>query len=143
MNLNRLIYTSSDYKLVLSAANAAGVNVTVPLNIVESFDYGSKKESEYIHVIGTDEPQGLKTNTSTYPGKISIEAGEMEIFLAALGFVFATQVKDATISIVTFDGVLLKIFKSCVFTSHDGSVKAKDKRSLLTLSFESIGAAGL
>jgi hypothetical protein len=138
MNLNSLIFTSSDYKIAVSCNG-----VTAPLSIVESFDYGAKKESEYIHVIGTDEPQGLKTNTSTYPGKITIEAGELELFLAALGYVFATQITSATISIVTYKGDLLKIFKNCVFTSHDGSVKAKDKRSLITLSFESTGAAGI
>lgn len=117
--------------------------ITVPLNIVESIDYSAKKESEYIHVIGTDEPQGLKTNTSTYPGKITIEAGELELFLLSLGYVFAHQITGATISVVTFKGDLLKIFKNCVFTSHDGAVKAKDKRSLITLTFESMGAAGI
>jgi len=143
MNLNAIIYTSSDYKLALSASGPSGLKATIPLNIVESFDYGAKKETEYIHVIGTDEPQGLKSNTSTYPGKISMEAGELEIILASLGCVFATQMTDVTISIVTFSGTLVKIFKSCVFSSHDGSVKAKDKRSIITLSFESIGAAGI
>ncbi len=138
MNLNSLIFTSSDYKIALSVNG-----ITVPLNIVESIDYSAKKESEYIHVIGTDEPQGLKTNTSTYPGKITIEAGELELFLLSLGYVFAHQITGATISVVTFKGDLLKIFKNCVFTSHDGAVKAKDKRSLITLTFESMGAAGI
>ena len=138
MNLNALIFTAADYKLAVSVNG-----VTAPLSMVESFDYGAKKEHEYIHVIGSEEPQGLKTNTSTYPGKITIEAGELEAFLILLGFVFATQIKDATISVVTFGGDLIKVFKSCVFTSHDGSVKAKDKRSLITLSFESIGATGI
>ena len=138
MNLNKLIYTSSDYKIALSYNG-----VTVPLNIVESFDYGGKKESEYIHAVGTDEPVGLKTNTSTYPGKLSMEAGEVEIFLKAAGLALMTQITNATISVVTFDGNLAMIYKSVVFTSHDGSFKAKDKRSLITLSWESIGPVGI
>ena len=138
MNLNSLIFTAADYKLAVSVNG-----VTAPLSIVESFDYGAKKEHEYIHIIGSEEPVGLKTNTSTYPGKITMEAGELEAFLITLGYVFATQIKDATISIVTFTGVLVKVYKACVFTSHDGSVKAKDKRSLITLPFESIGAVGI
>lgn len=142
MNLNGLIYTSSDYKIALSATGPAG-QIKVPLTIVESFDYGAKKEVEYVHIVGSDEPAGLKTNTSTYPGKITMEAGELDKLLAAVGAVFTTQLTDATISIVTFDGLLVKIFKSCVFSSHDGSVKAKDKRSLITLSFDSLGAAGI
>ena len=138
MNLNSLIFTSSDYKLVVSCNG-----IPAPLSTVESFDYSRKVEHEYIHVIGSDEPQGLKTNTATYPGKITIEAGELEVFLAALGYVFASQIKDATISIVTFAGDLVKVFKNCVFVDHSGTVKAKDKRSLITLSFESIGAVGI
>ncbi len=142
MNLNGLVFTSSDYKITLSATGPNG-RFPIILNIVESFDYSAKKESEYIHVIGTDEPQALKTNTSTYPGKITIEAGELELFLIACGAVFITQLYDATISIVTLKGDLVKIFKSCVFTDHSGAVKAKDKRSLISINFESLGAAGI
>ncbi len=136
--MNALIFTAADYKIALSVNG-----VTVPLTVVESFDYGAKKEHEYIHIVGSEEPVGLKTNTSTYPGKIQMEAGELEQLLLTLGYVFATQIKDATVSIVTFAGDLVKVFKSCVITSHDGSVKAKDKRSLITMSFESIGISGL
>ena len=138
MNLNKLIFTAADYKIALSVNG-----FTVPLSIVESFDYGAKVEHEYIHVVGSSEPQGLKTNTSTYPGKISMEAGELEIFLALNGYVFATQIKDATISIIALNGDFIKVFKSCVVTSHDGSVKSKDKRSIISLAFESIGAVGI
>jgi multisubunit Na+/H+ antiporter MnhE subunit len=138
MNANAIIYTSSDYKIAISANG-----ITVPLSIVESVDFGAKKESEYIHAIGTDEPMGLKTNTSTYPGKISMEAGEFEAFLIALGYVFGTQVVDATIAVVTFDGILVKVFKGIVFDSDDRSIKAKDKRSLVTLDFKAVGVAGI
>ncbi len=138
MNLNSIIYTAADYKLAMSCNG-----VTVPLTLVESVDYGAKKESEYIHIIGSEEPYGLKTNTSTYEGKVSIEAGELDIWLAALGYVFATQAKDITISIVGFGVPFAKIFKSCIIESHDGSVKAKDKRSIVNLSFKSIGAVGI
>jgi hypothetical protein len=137
-NLNRLIYTSSDYKLALSCNG-----VTVPLSTLESFDYGAKKETEYIHVIGDDEPVGLKTNTSTYPGKLSLQAGELELLLKALGFMYATQITNATVSIVSFDGNVSKILKSVVFDSHDGSVKAKDKHSLITLNFNSLSTVGM
>jgi hypothetical protein len=138
MDFNKLIFTSSDYKMVVSVNG-----VTVPITILESFDYGAKKESEYIHRIGSDEPAGLKTNASTYPGKISMEAGELEIFLAKLGYVFVTQITGATISIVTPYGDLVKVFKGCVFESHDGTVKAKDKRSLITMDFKAVSVEGI
>ena len=117
--------------------------VTVPITILESFDYGAKKESEYIHRIGSDEPAGLKTNASTYPGKISMEAGELEIFLATLGYVFVTQITGAVIAIATPEGDLCKVFKGCIFESHDGSVKAKDKRSIVTFDFKATSVEGI
>jgi hypothetical protein len=138
MDYNKLIFTSSDYKMVISVAG-----VTAPITILESFDYGAKKESEYIHRIGSDEPAGLKTNASTYPGKLQMEAGELEILLSTLGFVFMTQIVNATISIVTPFGDLIKVFKGCIFESHDGSVKAKDKRSLISIDFKAVSVEGI
>ena len=138
MDYSKLIFTSSDYKLAISVGNN-----TVPLTIVESFDYEAKKEVETIHRIGSDEPAGVKTNASTYGGKISIEAGELEIFLKLLGYVAAHQISDATISIVTPFGDLLKIFKGCAISSHAGSVKAKDKRSLISLDFTAVSISGI
>ena len=55
LNLNALIYTSADYRITLTANG-----IPVPLNTVESFDYGRDVESEYIHTIGTEEPIGLE-----------------------------------------------------------------------------------
>jgi hypothetical protein len=138
LNLNGLIYTAADYKVAIS-----NNGVTVPIQTLESFDYSSKSESEYIHVVGDKEPRGLKTNASTYPGKLTLQAGELGLILKAMGYIVATQITDATISIVSFDGNISFIFKSCVFTAHDGSVKAKDKHSLITINFESIGAVGI
>lgn len=137
MNLNSIIYTAADYKIGLSYNG-----VTVPLSIVEEVDYGAKKESEYIHIIGSEEPVGLKTNTSTYPGKLTIEVGELELLLTATGLVFGTQISNATISIIALTGVMIKVINGVVFTTDDRSIKAKDKRSLTTLSFESLGATG-
>lgn len=137
LNLNGLIYTSADYRITLTANG-----IPVPLNTVESFDYGRDVESEYIHSIGTEEPIGLKTNTATYPGKLSLQAGELELFLAAQGLVFASQITDAVIAIIG-GTTLVKVFKGVVIKSHKGSVKVKDKQSLITLDFESIGVAGI
>jgi hypothetical protein len=141
LNLNPLVYTSSDYKITLSASNGV-TTVTVPLFIVEDLGYGAKKEVEYIHGIGSDEPRALKTNTSTYPGKLTIEAGELENICLALGIVFTTQIESFTIAIIGGSS-LVKVFKNCVFDSHDATIKAKDKRSLISLNFNALGVAGI
>jgi hypothetical protein len=142
LNLNPLVYTSSDYKIVLSAKNSLGMTITAPLFIVEDLGYGAKKEVEYIHAIGDDEPRALKTNTSTYPGKLTIEAGELENFLLGLGIVFATQIQSFNIAIIA-GANLVKAFKNCVFDSHDATIKAKDKRSLISLNFNALGVNGI
>lgn len=142
-NLNGLIYTSSDYKMALSAVGPTGLTVKVPLTTVESFDYGSKVEGEYIHVVGDKEPIGHKTNTSTYPGKLTLQAGELEIILKAIGAVMATQISNATITIIALNGAFAKIAKNVDIMSHDGSVKAKDKQSLITLNYEGLGFVGI
>jgi hypothetical protein len=138
MDFNKLIFTSSDYLLAVSVNG-----VTAPISILESFDYGAKKEMEVIHRIGSDEPAGVKSNASTYPGKIQMEAGELEIFLKSLGFVFATQIIGATVSVVTPEGDIVKVFRGCVFGTHDGSVKAKDKRSLISIEFMATSVDGI
>lgn len=138
MDFNKLIFTSSDYLMAVSVNG-----VTAPISVLESFDYGAKKEVEVIHRIGSDEPAGVKSNASTYPGKIQMEAGELELFLKALGYVFATQVIGATVSVVTPEGDIVKVFRGCVFGTHDGSVKAKDKRSLISVEFMATSVDGI
>lgn len=138
MDKNQFIFTSSDYRITVLVNGQIA-----PLTIYEVVEYNAKKESEFIHSIGSDEPVGLKTNTSTYGGSFTVEAGELEIFLALLGDVFATQITNAIIAIVTPKGDLSKIFKGCVFDTHDSSIKAKDKRSLIKIDFKAISAEGI
>ena len=142
LNLNPLVYTSSDYKITISAKNDNGQVITVPLFVVEDLGYGAKKELEYIHGIGSDEPRALKSNTSTYPGKLSMEAGELENLLIGLGVPFATHIQSFTIAVIG-GANLVKVFKECKFDSHDATIKAKDKRSLISMNFMALGVAGL
>ena len=132
-NQNSIIYTAADYKI---AWTVAGTNYQ--LSVVESFDWGSKLESEYIHAIGTKEPLGLKTNTFTYPGKLQIEAGELEKILKEKSLIDAAHIEDSIISIVSFDGNYKRTFENVVVESHDGSTKAKDKRSLVSIDFKAL-----
>ena len=144
LNLNAITYTSSDYKIVMSARGGLLMpRITVPLLTVDNIDHGAKKEHEYQHAIGSDEPFALKTNASTYPGKLTLQAGELIAYLASMGLTMATQITNATISIVSFDGLYAFIYKGVVITSDDKSIKAKDKHSLVTLSFEAIGVVGV
>jgi hypothetical protein len=64
------------------------------------------------------------------------------LFLAAQGLVFASQIENAVIAIIA-GTTLVKVFKGVVIKSHKGSVKIKDKQSLITLDFEAIGVTGI
>ena len=137
VNLGAFIYTSADYKITLSAGG-----VTVPLNTVESFDYSRKEEAEVFHAIGNKEPIGIKKNTATYDGKLSIQAGELDLFLTGLGLLFASQIEGATIAIIG-GATLIKVFKNVALFTHEGAVKVKDKQSLINISFMAQGVSGI
>lgn len=139
LNLNNLIYTSTDYKIALSIPGG----VTAPLNSVESYGYEAKVEDETIYAIGQDEPIGEKQNAAQYSGKLSLQAGELQALLAASGLVLGTQIKGATLSIVTFAGDLLHVWKSVNVISQSGDVKAKDKQTLVNLTWKAVGVAGI
>lgn len=138
MDYSKLFFPASDYKITISCNG-----IMVPLMLVESFDYSRKIETEVFHAIGSIEPQGIQSNTATYEGKIQIEAGELQLFLIALGYQFASEISGATIAICTSFGDIVKIFKNCALGSDDRSVKAKEKRSLASIDFKSTGVMPL
>jgi len=138
LNLSNLVFTSADYKLSLAIPGAP----PVPLNTVESFDYSRKVEGEAVHAIGAIEPIAVKTNTAMYEGKISIQAGELNVFLLANGLLFASQIINATIAIIGGTELVLA-YKGVAITTHDGSIKVKDKQSLITLNFIAQGVQGI
>jgi hypothetical protein len=49
------------------------------------------------------------------------------------------HIENGTISVITKDGKVKKVYENIVCTSYDGSVKSKDKRSIVTFNFESTG----
>ena len=112
------------------------------MNTVESFDYSRKEEAEVFHAIGSKEPIGIKKNTATYDGKLSIQAGELDLFLTGLGLLFASQIEGATIAIIG-GATLIKVFKNVALFTHEGAVKVKDKQSLINISFMAQGVSGI
>ena len=139
LNLNRLVFTSSDYKLALSF----GV-VSLPVFTLEEVTYQVKKEAEYTYIVGSEEPTEIKTNNASYEGTVIMQAGELETVLALNGFAFATQVLNGTISIIAFNGLALaKVFRNVAFITHEGGTKAKSKDSKVTLNWKAVSAIGV
>jgi hypothetical protein len=135
--LNRLIYKASDFKIFISSGGALGLpGKTLPLLTVETFDYDVKKEDEVIYAIGDTEPIGIKTNSTDYSGKFSVQAGELQAFLLANGFSNATELDGGVLGISSFDGLFGRFFMNLSITSEGFSVKAKDKQSLVNLDWK-------
>lgn len=143
MNLNGLVFTSSDYKLGLSLGK-----VVIPVLTLEEVRYSAKTDLDYTYIIGSKEPIAVKTDKASYEGSLVMQAAELEVLLALNGFVFTTQVINGTISIVALanngrGAPLVKIFRNVVFTHHEGGTRAKDKDSKVTLNWASTNAVGL
>jgi hypothetical protein len=154
MGSNSKIYTASDYKIQLSYKPIVGNSGDIksdPLDartagaIIESLDYNVKLESENVYSIGSKYPQGLKTNGYAYSGKISLEAGEVEKFCVAAGISDMTGINIDGIGstcvltvIARSDSALVKVFNDVVITSQDLSIKAKDKRTVVSFNWEAL-----
>jgi hypothetical protein len=123
---NAIIYTAADYKIKLTYSTfdlkSEGTGKDAGA-IIESLDVNIKVESENVYGIGSKYPQGLKTNGYSYSGKLSLEAGEAEKFCVKAGIGNMTEVYDATLVIIT---------------SNDLSVKAKDKRTIVSFSWDAL-----
>lgn len=137
MNFNPIIYTSADYIIALSIKG-----IPYPLSLVQEVSFGAKKNAEYQYIIGSTEPEEIIDSNSSYPGRIQMEAGELELLLIANLYSSPTQIRDATLTIISKAGALVKQFFSLCIIGYDGGTKAGDKRSLVTLTYESLGITG-
>lgn len=133
INFNRLIYAGSDYLIALSVKG-----IPYPLPLVQEMGYNAKKNADMQYRVGSEEPIEIITSNAVYSGRIQIEAGILEVILLANLMSSANQIRDAYVTIISTTGVLVKIFTGVCITNYDGSIKAKDKRSLVSLDFTAL-----
>lgn len=135
---NLLTYSADSYIMALSVNG-----VPYPLWLIEEVGYSSKKNTTYIYPMGSTEPIGIVPSESKYSGKISVEASILQTIMQINGYVVPTQIQNATFSIATYAGALVKVFSGVYITSADMDIKAKGKRSLVTLNFDAIEVSGI
>lgn len=133
-NYNQLIYTSADYKIILSFNS-----IPYPLFTLNSFDENIKVEDETIYAIGEIDPIGEKYNGRQYSGKLELQAGEVNAILIANGFADITQIRGAKISITSLDGLITRTYSGVNFIGSDFSIKAKDKDSRVSVNWKAVG----
>jgi|GEM_PF-1669080 hypothetical protein len=137
-NLEALIITAAEYKIVL---NAGGV--IIPLFSLESFDINFDRESKTIYAIGQEEPIGTKRNAAKYTGSIGVQVGEIMTALKLLGLVEPTQISGGVLAFASLNPLGLQcVFESVNINSGKLSVKSQDKDSIVNLSWEAISVSG-
>lgn len=138
MNLNTLILTAADYKVILRVPTAKGI-LTFTLLTPNMLKYTDAVEGEYSYAIGSTEPIGNKTNSASYKGSLSIQVGELLSILALCGFSSGIQIKDATLAIAALVGGFNKVYTNLNILSDGGDVAAKAKETFAALEWQAIG----
>ena len=128
-NLNSIILTAAEYKTALSVPGS-GVFI---LKTAESISWNHAVENELIYAVGDTNAIGNKQNATKYSGKLTMQAGEMELILLATGLQSAIQIPNATLSIIATGSTLNKTYTGICINTEDVSIKAKDKQSMVSL----------
>jgi len=137
MNLNQLIITSADYKIILIVPTATG-SKTFPLLTVDSIDWEDASENEDIYAVGSEDPIGNKSNANKYSGKISLEVGESNALLQICGFNSAIRIRNATLAITAIVGGYAKVYNAVNINRDASGTKAKDKSSMTAWDFNAV-----
>lgn len=136
-NLNQLIITSADYKIMLIVLTASGSR-SFPLLTVDSIDWEDASENEDIYAVGTEDPIGNKSNANKYSGKITLEIGESNALLSVCGFNSAIRIRNATLAITAIVGAYSKVYNAVNINRDASSTKAKDKSSMTSWDFSAV-----
>jgi hypothetical protein len=130
-NLNQLILTAAEYKVMLIIPNVG----SYPLLTMDSIGYNNAREEETIYAIGEEEPIGAKRNAAKYSGKFSLQAGELYSIMALAGLRDATQIAGAVLAITAVRGGFARVYSGLNINTEALDVKAKDKQSMISLDW--------
>jgi hypothetical protein len=139
-NLNQLIITAADYKVLLIIPKSGNVPAqTFSLLTVESISYNNAREEETIYAIGEEEPIGQKRNAVKYSGKMTMQVGEVNAILSLTGMREATQIANATLAITAIQGGFSRVYTGMYINTESVDIKAKDKQSICNLDWNALG----
>jgi hypothetical protein len=130
-NLNSLILTAADYKVMLVVPGAG----SFPIITADSISWSNAREEETIYAIGEEEPIGAKRNAVKYSGKLSVQVGEMSAILQQAGLVEMTQIAGATLALTAVQGGFNRTYAGMNINTESVDVKAKDKQSMVSLDW--------
>lgn len=137
-NLNALVFTGADYKIVISVPNAAGTNTPFTLLTAQEHQHDIEVEDESVYAIGKRNPIAEKSNSKSYKGKLILQAGEVNAILLLTGLNDATSIQGATLAITAISGGFSRVFQAVNFNTENLNVKAKDKHTVVSINWKGI-----
>lgn len=137
-NLNQLIINSATCSIWITIPTLQGL-LPFQLLTVQNFDFNDTASGELIYAIGNRDPIGNQSNENKYDGKLTIQLGEINAILLICGFTTSIQINNAQIAVAALTGGFQKSYQSININSDSSSIKAKDKETLVSLDFLSIG----
>jgi|ERR1700723_1372269 len=138
MNLNQLIINPAQCSIWITIPTLAAP-VAAQLLTVQTMDFNDQREGELIYGIGQADPIGNQSNVNKYDLKMTLQLGELNALLAVCGFSSAIQITGAQIAIAALTGGFGKSYKSVNCNTDTSSIKAKDKETMVSIDFLSIG----
>lgn len=133
-NLNKLILTAADYKVLLNIPGRGAY----PLLTLETISQNIAREQETIYAIGDEDPIGEKRNGNKFSGKLTLQVGEMSAILMLAGLVESTQIVNATLAITAIQGGFARVYSGLNINTETIDVKAKDKQSMVNLDWNAL-----
>lgn len=138
-NLNQLVQTGADYKVVIDVPNALGGTTAYVIETAQELSYDVEVEDESVYAIGKKNPIAEKQNAKSYKGKLILQSGEVNAILLLAGLNDATNITNCTLAITAIQGAFARVFQAVNFNSESLSVKAKDKHTPISINWKGIG----
>lgn len=135
--LNKLVYTAADYKIIMIVPGAG----SFPLQTCETMNTSIQREEETIYAIGVEEPIAAKRNAVKYSGKLSIQAGEANAILQIAGLNEVTQIANATLAITALVGGFSRTYSGVNINTENLDVKAKDKQTMIQMDWTAVAVS--
>ena len=127
-NYNDLIYTSADFKIVLSITGGGAYSLLT----VEELSQNISKEEELIYAVSQQNAIGNKQNAKKITGKLAMQLGEMNAILLLEGLPDATEITNATIAVAAIVGGFQRTYQNVNINTESFNIKAKDKQTVVS-----------
>lgn len=138
-DLNQLVLTGADYKILADVPNAAGGFTAYQILTAQEISYDVTVEDETVYAVGTILPIAEKSNAKAYKGTLSLEMGELNAIVSLAGRNDATQLVGLTLAITAIQGAFVRVFTSVNINTEGLSVKAKDKHTPVKCDWKGLG----